>query len=100
MEEKEVDATTGWPVEHTRMWSCVINADMDQTGGFWAYFMPIVWLHERTPDGKPKALSEFFSMYVPPLDAEVLSSNVSSRNDLSRLGASSYRTPNSDNAHS
>jgi hypothetical protein len=62
MEEKEVDATTGWPVEHTRMWSCVISADMDQKGGFWAYFVPIGWLHERTHDGKPKALSEFFVM--------------------------------------
>jgi hypothetical protein len=62
LEEKEVDPTTGWPVEHTRMWSCVISADMDQKGGFWAYFVPIGWLHERTHDGKPKALSEFFVM--------------------------------------
>jgi hypothetical protein len=64
LEEKEVDPETGWPVEKVRLWSCVIEAGMDHKGGFWAAFMPVIWVHERTPLGKPKILQEYFIWYV------------------------------------
>jgi hypothetical protein len=60
LEEKELDPTTGWPVEKTRLWSCVIDANMDNKGGFWARFMPVIWVYERTASGKPKILQEYF----------------------------------------
>jgi hypothetical protein len=64
LEEKEVDPKTGWPVEKARFWSCVIEAGMDHKGGFWGAFMPVIWVHERTPLGKPKILQEYFVWYV------------------------------------
>jgi hypothetical protein len=60
MEEKEVDPVTGWPVERTRLWGNSVNAGMDQNGGFWAHFVPVDCFLDRTPDGKPKVLLEFF----------------------------------------
>jgi hypothetical protein len=59
LEEKEVDPKTGWPVERARFWSCVIEAGMNHKGGFWAAFMPVIWVHERTPLGKPRILQEY-----------------------------------------
>jgi hypothetical protein len=32
-EERELDPRTGWPVEETRLWGCVIDANMGQNGG-------------------------------------------------------------------
>jgi hypothetical protein len=60
MEEEEVDPVTGWPVERKRFWSCVINADMDRNGGFWAFFTPAAWMHERMADGRYRMREEFF----------------------------------------
>ncbi|KAH7083810.1 hypothetical protein FB567DRAFT_446714 [Paraphoma chrysanthemicola] len=62
IEEEKVEPTTGWPVESTRLWSSVIDANMDQNGGFWAYFLPSCWVHEKTDDGKQKLRQEFFVM--------------------------------------
>ncbi|KAF2799764.1 hypothetical protein K505DRAFT_386986 [Melanomma pulvis-pyrius CBS 109.77] len=60
MEESEVDLETGWPVERTRLWSNVIDANMDRNGGFWVHFLPAIWVGEVEPDGKPKILHEWF----------------------------------------
>ncbi|KAH8725889.1 hypothetical protein GQ44DRAFT_652071 [Phaeosphaeriaceae sp. PMI808] len=60
IEEKVLDPVTGWPGEETRLWSSVIDANMDSRGGFWAYFTPIGWLHEKATDGKPKTVQEHF----------------------------------------
>ncbi|KAF2026855.1 hypothetical protein EK21DRAFT_73176, partial [Setomelanomma holmii] len=60
IEEEEVDPITGWPVERTRLWSSVIDANMDRNGGFWAYFMPSSSAFQKTPDGKPRLRQEFF----------------------------------------
>ena len=60
IEEEELDPITGWLVERTRLWSSVIDANMDRNGGFWAYFLPSRWIHEKTPDGKQKIVQEFF----------------------------------------
>ncbi|KAF2825744.1 hypothetical protein CC86DRAFT_34424 [Ophiobolus disseminans] len=60
MEEEELDPVTGWPVEQTRLWSSVIEANMDSKGGFWAHFLPSRWMHEKHPDGSQKLLQEFF----------------------------------------
>lgn len=66
IEEKEIDPTTGWPLQRARLCNSVINADMDRNGGFWVYFMPVSWLDQVTPDGKPKVFQEFFVLYVQP----------------------------------
>lgn len=50
MEEREVDPITGWPVETTRLWSVVIDGNMDQSGGFWVYFLLAKWVGEVEPD--------------------------------------------------
>lgn len=60
IEEEELDPRTGWPVERTRLWSSVIDANMDCNGGFWAYFVPSCSVHEKTSDGKQKLRQEFF----------------------------------------
>jgi hypothetical protein len=62
MEEGELDPETGWPVERTRLWSAVIDANMDCNGGFWAYFMPVDWVGQLTRDGKQKLMQEFFRL--------------------------------------
>jgi hypothetical protein len=64
LEEQELDPTTGWPVEKARLWSAVVAADMNDKGGFWASFQPVTWVHERTPNGKPRLLQEYFVWYV------------------------------------
>lgn len=60
MEEDEVDLVTGWPVERTRLWSCVIDAGMNTSGGFWAHFVPARMVNEKHADGKQKILRQFF----------------------------------------
>jgi hypothetical protein len=62
IEEQEFDLLKGWPVEETRLWSSVIDADMDQKGGFWAYFMKTTALRERKPGEKPRSMQEFFTL--------------------------------------
>jgi hypothetical protein len=64
LEEEEVDPLTGWPVEEKRLWSSVIDANMDQKGGFWAYFMRITALREKKPGEKPVLIQEFITLYV------------------------------------
>jgi hypothetical protein len=46
--------------ERTRLWSCVINANMDRDGGFWAFFTPAAWMNERLANGQYKMREEFF----------------------------------------
>jgi hypothetical protein len=60
LEEGEVDTSTGWPVEETRLWSCTIKAGMDQNGGFWAEFLPARWLGQLDANGNQKMIHEFF----------------------------------------
>ncbi|KAF2128923.1 hypothetical protein P153DRAFT_28521 [Dothidotthia symphoricarpi CBS 119687] len=60
MEESQVDSVTGWPVQETRLWGCVINADMDRNGGFWTSFLPARWVGRLDQNGKPRLLEEFF----------------------------------------
>lgn len=62
IEEDEIDSVTGWPVERTRLTSCVISADMDRNGGFWVTFLPARWVGELGPDGKQKLQQEFFHL--------------------------------------
>ncbi|CAO2655300.1 Nn.00g103640.m01.CDS01 [Neocucurbitaria sp. VM-36] len=50
MEEKEVDPETGWPVERTRFWSSVVDANMDRDGGFWVSFLLAQWLGVVGPE--------------------------------------------------
>jgi hypothetical protein len=40
----------------------VIDANMDRNGGFWAYFLPVGWAGQLTPDGKQKLMQEFFRL--------------------------------------
>lgn len=42
IEERVVDEK-GWPVEGTRLWSAVIDGDMDRNGGFWVSFAEADW---------------------------------------------------------
>ncbi|KAH7138472.1 hypothetical protein B0J11DRAFT_555236 [Dendryphion nanum] len=60
MEESEVDVDTGWPVERTRIWSTVIDGNMDRNGGFWVYFLPARLVGEVDDNGRPKVLNEWF----------------------------------------
>jgi hypothetical protein len=60
LEERQVDRVTGWPVEESRMWQCVIQADMDRNGGFWARFLPVRWVGVMDENGRQKILEEFF----------------------------------------
>ena len=43
IEESELDPVTGWPVERTRIWSTIINGDMDGSGRFPVYFAVGIW---------------------------------------------------------
>lgn len=60
IEECELNPVTGWPSERSRLGSCVISADMDRTGGFWASFLPARWVGQLDEDGKQKIMQEFF----------------------------------------
>lgn len=60
IEERELDPITGWPSERSRLASCVISADMDRAGGFWASFLPARWVGQSDEHGKQRILQEFF----------------------------------------
>jgi hypothetical protein len=60
LEEAEVDPSTGWPVEETRLWNCIIKAGMDHNGGFWATFLPATWVGLLDASGNQKLIREFF----------------------------------------
>lgn len=62
MEESELDPETGWPVERTRLYSSVIDANMDVNGHFWVYFVPSEWVGETDATGKQKQIMERFKM--------------------------------------
>lgn len=63
MEESKLDPVTGWPVEETRLASCLIDANMDQHGGFWVSFLPARWLGVTPPEVLPtKIIWERFVM--------------------------------------
>ena len=62
MEESELDSSTGWPVERTRLYSSVIDANMDANGGFWVYFLPAEWVGEVDASGKQRLIQERFNM--------------------------------------
>lgn len=62
LEEAELDPETGWPVERTRLWSSVIDANMDAKGGFWVYFIPSEWAGEVDGTGKQRQIAERFNM--------------------------------------
>lgn len=62
IEEEELDPTTGWPVERTRLWSTVVDVNMDENGGFWAYFTPVTEVQKPASEGEPQFKSEFFIM--------------------------------------
>jgi hypothetical protein len=62
MEESELNPETGWPVERTRLWSSVIDANMDARGGFWAYFLPSEWVGEVDATGKQRVIQERFNL--------------------------------------
>ena len=62
MEESELDPETGWPVERTRLWSSVIDANMDANGGFWAYFLPSEWVGVVDATGKQRLIQERFNL--------------------------------------
>ncbi|KAI4954040.1 hypothetical protein J4E91_001749 [Alternaria rosae] len=60
MEEAEVNPDTGWPVEETRLWNCIIKAGMDRSGGFEATFLPATWIGLVDANGNQKMIREFF----------------------------------------
>ncbi|KAJ4982528.1 C6 zinc finger domain protein [Stagonosporopsis vannaccii] len=62
MEESELDPDTGWPAERTRLYSSVIDANMDANGHFWVYFVPSGWVGETDATGKQKQIMERFSL--------------------------------------
>ncbi|KAJ8114265.1 hypothetical protein OPT61_g3821 [Boeremia exigua] len=62
MEEREVDPKTGWPVERSRLYTSVIDANMDAGGGFWVTFVPSGWVFEVDASGKPRQILERFNM--------------------------------------
>jgi hypothetical protein len=64
IEEEELDPLTGWPVEEKRLWSNYIDANMDQKGGFWAYFLRTTALREKKPGENPVLIQEFMTLYV------------------------------------
>ncbi|KAJ4323672.1 hypothetical protein N0V94_001731 [Neodidymelliopsis sp. IMI 364377] len=61
-EESELDPETGWPVERTRLASCVIDANMDVNGGFWIYLTPSEWVGQVDASGKLRLLQERLHM--------------------------------------
>ncbi|KAF2995727.1 hypothetical protein E8E13_004765 [Curvularia kusanoi] len=62
LEERELDPESGWPVERTRLYSSVIDANMDAAGGFWVYFLPSEWIGMLDEAGKQRMLQERFVM--------------------------------------
>jgi hypothetical protein len=62
LEEAEVDPATGWPVERARFWNTVIDANMDEQGGFWVSFTPVTEVQKPASEGKPESVLEFFTM--------------------------------------
>ena len=50
MEETEVDPQTGWPLERARIWSSVVDANMDKDGGFWVAFLLSRYVGELEPE--------------------------------------------------
>lgn len=67
IEEEDVDPVTGWPVERSRLWSNIIDANMDHNGGFWAHFTKVDALHARKGLEQPKMIHDFFVMLVQAL---------------------------------
>ncbi|KAF2185302.1 hypothetical protein K469DRAFT_739026 [Zopfia rhizophila CBS 207.26] len=63
IEESEVDPVTGWPVETARLWSSVIDANMDRNGGFWVNFLSASWVEGKVVGGK--SFSKSFKLRVP-----------------------------------
>lgn len=62
LEESELNPETGWPGERTRLYSSVIDANMDANGGFWVYFLPSQWFGEVDATGKQRLLHERFHL--------------------------------------
>ena len=60
LEEADVDPGTGWPVEETRLWNCVVKAGMDHNGGFWVEFTPARWIGLLDANGQRKMMYEYF----------------------------------------
>jgi hypothetical protein len=59
LEESEVDGTTGWPMERTRLWRTTVSADVGRDGAFRIFLVPASWVGKIGPDGKPKTLTEW-----------------------------------------
>ncbi|KAH6642151.1 hypothetical protein C7974DRAFT_384930 [Boeremia exigua] len=62
MEEMELDPHTGWPVEHSRFYSTIVDGNMDANGGFCVYFVPSAWAGEVDETGKERSIVERFYM--------------------------------------
>jgi hypothetical protein len=62
LEERELNPETGWPPERTRLYSSVVDANMDAQGGFWVMFEPSEWVGEMDETGKQKLIYERFNM--------------------------------------
>ena len=60
IEEEELDSETGWPVDKTRLYATIVNADMDCRGGFSVYFLPSRWVGEIDENGQQKIMHERF----------------------------------------
>lgn len=56
IEENELDPITGWPVERTRIWSTIINGNMDANGRFPAYFAVGIWGEGRGVPPLPEGM--------------------------------------------
>lgn len=56
LEESELDPVTGWPVGRTRIWSTIINGQMDGAGKFPAYFARGLWGEGRGVPPLPPGL--------------------------------------------
>lgn len=64
IEESEVDPVTGWPVEKTRLWSVVVNGDMDGEGRFSVRFSAGSWFQGQVygRNGEGRMWEEWFVM--------------------------------------
>lgn len=62
LEERELDPATAWPPEHTRLFSSVIDANMDAKGNFWARFVPSGWVGQLDATGKQQEMMERLSL--------------------------------------
>lgn len=58
MEEMEVDER-GWPTENARLWSSVIEPNMDRTGGFWVHHCPAKWVGSVDETGRQRIIREY-----------------------------------------